>query len=91
MSHPVPGHDYSEQHNEETYKEYLARKKAGERSEPLIDKLKRYVGESKEIRKGNLSGKKKELAKKMSSHPWFKSGQGGRGDLPPGRTDKDNE
>lgn len=30
MSHPVPGHDYSERHNEESHKEYEARKKAGE-------------------------------------------------------------
>jgi len=29
MSHPVPGHDYSEKHKEETHKEYAKRAKAG--------------------------------------------------------------
>jgi len=29
MSHPVPGHDYSEQHNRETNAEYAKRRRAG--------------------------------------------------------------
>jgi hypothetical protein len=29
MSHPVPGHDYTEKHNEETNKEYKSRVKEG--------------------------------------------------------------
>lgn len=27
MSHPTPGHDYSEQHNRESHKEHAARRK----------------------------------------------------------------
>lgn len=30
MSHPVPGHDYSDKHNQETHKEYMDRRKKGE-------------------------------------------------------------
>lgn len=32
MSHPIPGHDYSEQHNRESNKEYSARRKEGSKS-----------------------------------------------------------
>lgn len=34
--------------------------------EAPLQKLKRLVGESKEIRHGNISGKKKEIANKMT-------------------------
>ena len=33
--------------------------------ESPLNKLKKLVGESEEIRKGNLSGKKKHIARKM--------------------------
>lgn len=36
------------------------------RGESSVDKLKRLVGESKEIRKGHLFGKKKGIAHKMT-------------------------
>ncbi len=35
------------------------------KEEAPLQKLKKLVGESSEIRKGNLSGKKKKIAKKM--------------------------
>lgn len=35
------------------------------KDEAPLQKLKRLVGESSEIRRGNLSGKKKAIAKKM--------------------------
>lgn len=35
--------------------------------ESSLGKLKRLIGESEEIRKGNLSGQKKHMAKKMNN------------------------
>lgn len=63
MSHPDPLHD---RENEYPFDEYSSGPKSKKpSSESEVDKLKRLIGESKQIRKGNLSGKKKNIAQKM--------------------------
>lgn len=50
MSHPVPGQDYSDKHNQETEKQYAMRKKKGE---ALANKKKKEEGPYR-IKKGVL-------------------------------------
>lgn len=94
MSHPIPGHDYSERHNEESEAEYNLRKKAALHTAKkkkvvaskmsAVDRLKKLIGESAALRNH-------PFGKGGNTPKWFKSGQGGSGELPPGRRDNENE
>ncbi len=62
MSHPQPGHDYSEKHKEESSKEHALRKAKSisslRKTDKLGDSLKRYLidGEKEHSTKGHKAG-----------------------------------
>lgn len=45
MSHPVPGHDYTERHKEETSKEHAHRRRKGLSVGSSVKKLKSMINE----------------------------------------------
>lgn len=61
MSHPIPSHNRNNEYPSDNYKPVQDKHKG----ESSVSKLKRLVGESQQIRKGNLTGKKKVMANKM--------------------------
>lgn len=87
MSHPNPNFDSENSYPSDDYKP------VGKRKEAPLEKLKRLI----KMDPKELLGKKKSIARKMKgkgskgAREWFRSGQGGHGDLPPGRRDSDNE
>ncbi len=87
MSHPSPHDDPENRYPSDDYKP-VQRKHMMAKKMSSIDKLKKLIGESEQLRKYPL-GHKNTKAKKVPH--WFKSGPGGNPDLPPGYTDKDNE
>lgn len=67
MSHPVPGHDYSEKFSDESHKEYLARMKKG-----MAVKMKSYKGQKGKISlytKGKDQGESMNLGRKGNEQP----------------------
>ena len=63
MSHPNPQYEPEHSYPSDNYKPVRKEFKG----ESPISKLKGLIGESQQIRKGNLSGKKKTVAKKMKN------------------------
>lgn len=64
MSHPIPSRDYSEQHREESDREYAARARKGRgvgyrvnQENSLVGKLKKSIRESKKTRMNALMNK----------------------------------
>jgi len=84
MSHPNPSHDRENEYPDDNYKPVRGKhgddkKKAVARKMSAVDKLKMLVSNSEKFRKHPFNFKR-DL--------WFKKGQGGYGDLPPGEHDK---
>lgn len=106
MSHPIPGHDYSEEHKHETHKEYGVRRHKALHSlrhpQKTIKDLKQMISEpaSKEwfakhgTPKSKHLAKAKALEKKKRGREEYeadkKRGNGGWGSSPTGPNDQSN-
>lgn len=77
MSHPIPGHDYSEQHNEESNRSYAARRRsATKKSTPhkTIKDLKAMVNEPASLEWFKKHGVPKHKALSKAKKPFFPKG-----------------
>lgn len=100
MSHPNPSHDRENEYPSDNYKPVAKKKSMAKKMKfhphSLVGKLQSLVKESEGLRKYPLnSGSAREMVRTMRSKSkkvpsWFK-GHSGHGDLPPGRTDRNNE